>query len=155
MKENELRIGNYVTIDNNENWEEIKHIPMVVISIKYKEEGNYSISVDMAFEEDLFYNGFSQYERFIEPIPLTEEWLVKFGMKLYDGFSEKRVIYIEKHKYDTSLITYSQKEGIVRFSNGEQKGSTLIPHIKHVHQLQNLYHSLTGKELTIKENEKS
>lgn len=89
-------------------------------------------------------------ERGAKPIPLTEEWLLKFGFHLRDGFSNTFKLNVEKHEYDCSEITYSEKEGLLRFSNGQEKGATLIPHIKYVHQLQNLYFALTGEELTLK-----
>ena len=89
-------------------------------------------------------------ERGAKPIPLTDEWLLKFGFHLRDGFSNIFRLNVEKHQYDCSEITYSEKEGLLRFSNGQGKGATLIPHIKHVHQLQNLYFALTGEELTLK-----
>jgi hypothetical protein len=92
-----------------------------------------------------------RYTTPFEPIPLTEEWLLKFGMELTDGFSNSRILKIQKHEYDCSNITFNPNEGLLRLSNGEQKGTTLIPHIKYVHQLQNLYFALTGEELTIKE----
>ena len=148
MKASELRIGNYVTIDNNENWEEIKHIPMVVISIKYKEEGNYSISVDMAFEEDLFYNGFSQYERFIEPIPLTEEWLLKFGFK-NDIENNWFKITIGSEAIPILVRIWNEKK-IQVYYHWNFQGMNHIGYVENIHQLQNLVFALTNKELTIK-----
>ena len=88
--------------------------------------------------------------RAAEPIPLTEEWLLRFGFHLRDGFSNTFKLNVEKHQYDCSEITYSEKEGLLRFSNGQEKGATLIPYINYVHQLQNLYFALTGEELTLK-----
>tara|TARA_R110000772_G_C12935450_1_gene400264 strand:+ start:92 stop:493 length:402 start_codon:yes stop_codon:yes gene_type:complete len=84
-----------------------------------------------------------------QPIPLTEEWLLKFGMNYTDGFSNSRKVYVKNHEFDMSHITYSENEGLLRLSNGEQKGTMLIPWIKYVHQLQNLYFALTNEELTI------
>ena len=121
IKENELRLGNYIIEDGRET----------------------------EFNGD-FYHWCSDI---MKPIPLTEEWLIKFGMDYTDGFSNSRKLYVKKHKHDTSNITYSEKEGVLRLTNGNPKGSMLIPHIKYVHQLQNLYFSLTGEELTIKEND--
>lgn len=134
IRASELRIGNLIY----ENGEVKRFTPGMLFS--------------MFNTEVLSKEGFDDR---IKPIPLSEEWLLKFGMRLYDGFSNTRFVCVVKHKYDTSLITFSPNEGIVRFSNGQQKGSTLIPHIKYVHQFQNLYHAFTGKELTIKEYEKN
>ena len=143
MKASELRIGNYVTIDNNENWEEIKHIPMVVISIKYKEEGNYSISVDMAFEEDLFYNGFSQYERFIEPIQLTEELLLKIGFHKRE--IKTHCSYQITHPY-IRIRKGLKRSGFPFYLDGRSRTKLMYS----VHELQNLYFALTGFELEVK-----
>lgn len=132
MKASEVRIGNLVR--NNLNGEILKTCDVLCDGINTdKIEGlNYG---------------------FIEPIPLTEEWLLKFGFQLRDGFSNTFKLNVEKHQYDCSEITYSEKEGLLRFSNGKEKGTTLIPHIKYVHQLQNLYFALTGEELSIKQQE--
>jgi hypothetical protein len=89
----------------------------------------------------------------IKPIPLTEEWMIDFGMDYTDGFSNSRKLCLNKHEFDCSVLTYSEKEGLLRFSNGEQNGTSLIPHVKYVHQLQNLYFALTGQELTLNEKE--
>lgn len=87
--------------------------------------------------------------KWFEPIPLTEEWLLKFRFKLAGDFTNTRVLNVVKHAYDCSEIRYSPNEGLLRFSNGGIKGSTIIPYVKHVHQLQNLYFALTGEELTL------
>lgn len=73
---------------------------------------------------------------FKEPIPLTEEWLVKFGfISIQDGWYqiEKMPISFNWNIYDNTL----------RFMGYSFK------HIKYVHQLQNLYFALTGEELQI------
>jgi hypothetical protein len=69
-------------------------------------------------------------------IPLTEEWLLKFGFRLDN---------IHYTKDDVDLLMSTQM-----FSN-ELIGFFYSPNdrleIKHVHQLQNLYFALTGEEL--------
>ena len=67
------------------------------------------------------------------PIPLTEEWLLRFGFK-------KGVKYWSYNGFDVDF-----KEWF-----GFNKMVAKSP-LKHVHQLQNLYFSITGEELTIKE----
>jgi hypothetical protein len=77
-----------------------------------------------------------------KPIPLTEEWLLKLGLKKIGiwTFSLNLVgnldliYYLGEKGWSIGLKSYSD------FSN-----------LKYVHQLQNLYFALTGKELTIKE----
>jgi hypothetical protein len=75
-----------------------------------------------------------KYTTPFDPIPLTEEWLLKFGFvsNPYEDRYEKGTIHIECDK--TKGATYLWVEN--------------MPHIKYAHQLQNLYFALTGEELT-------
>ena len=75
-----------------------------------------------------------------KPIPLTEEWLLKFGFY-------KRA----EHSFDFwknsmwKLEEYKNKEYYLLYHCSEEVDCTMI---KYVHQLQNLYFALTGEELT-------
>ena len=69
-----------------------------------------------------------------EPIPLTEEWLVKFGFV--------------KDKLEVGLYHFNDLE--IFLPNYFTWKTQFINNIKHVHQLQNLYFALTNEELTIK-----
>jgi hypothetical protein len=69
----------------------------------------------------------------IKPIPLTEEWLLKFGFKKKVG-----------NRFESDLLSQD-----IYFGNGYYIANVL-PELKHVHQLQNLYFVLTGEELQIK-----
>ena len=89
----------------------------------------------------------------IRPIPLSEDWLLKMGFVRHDDGSVSAqfsygvnpvthdyLIYlkwIKDYENDYSL------KGFPFFLNGHFE-------ITSVHQLQNLTHSLTGEELTIK-----
>jgi hypothetical protein len=117
LQNNELRIGNYIKFHNTIT----------------KVEG-FSIW-DNVIQSDNFSE--RQLKDF-DPIPLTEEWLLKFGFKkgVFGFFEPKKRLLIEQ---GGSPIVYDNK--------------LLNTKIKHVHQLQNLYFALTGTELTIKENE--
>jgi hypothetical protein len=76
---------------------------------------------------------YSSYEM-LYYVKLTEEWLLKFGFipNPYEDRYEKGSIHIECDK--TKGETYLWIEN--------------MPHIKYVHQLQNLYFALNGEELT-------
>jgi len=66
-----------------------------------------------------------------KPIELNEEWLLGFGIKFgWDNFDIEFLFneYNLRYRYDIG-------------------SSAFITSIKYVHQLQNLYFSLTGKEL--------
>ena len=73
-----------------------------------------------------------------KPIPLTEEWLLKFGFENYDSlkFSINDLLVVDLHDF-----TF----GVNRFDVCWLDNKNTI----HVHQLQNLYFALTGKELEI------
>ena len=85
-----------------------------------------------------------------KPIPLTEEWLIKFGFE--KGYLNYLVLKEEFYCY-----CYEKSKGlhIEVFAHDEEDevidSEYLTPTINYVHQLQNLYHALTGKELEIKE----
>lgn len=74
-----------------------------------------------------------------EPIPLTEEWLLKFGFENIGGY-----LWNCRELGENRFI--NNPYGITHF---EIKGHYEKKHIQYVHQLQNLYLDLTGNELTI------
>jgi hypothetical protein len=130
MKANELRIGNYVKYD---------FLAMAIFEPEYQIENGADIQVHQ--------NHTSFY-----PIPLTEEWLLKFGFK----FNEN------KGQYETGNHFKVYSNGIdIAIRNGDFRlwwendddtyYNTYWTAIKHVHQLQNLFFALTEEELTIKE----
>ena len=101
--------------------------------------GNYYIDED-GYEHQVSARDFSWMAwDYCRPIPLTEEWLLKFGFK-WDGIS-----YRDNGRY--SII--KTKRG---FDFGFEWEDYNTP-IDYVHQLQNLYHALKGEELTIKQND--
>jgi hypothetical protein len=126
MKPSELRIGNYIL-----------HKGLIV-------------RVQCLFYDDQFCDYITEIKRDLndaEGIPLTEEWLLKFGFNLDRGvgvwFGRK---YAEPAYYFTIWDKYSDKP----YQWTRNNPSDTIP-VKYVHQLQNLYFALTAEELTIKE----
>lgn len=76
------------------------------------------------------------------PIPLTEEWLRNFGFLADgDGIFDKDGFTFIVDWQSVSLNSTYDYTGIQLDEN----------EIKYVHQLQNLYFALTGKELELKE----
>ena len=75
----------------------------------------------------------------IKPIPLTEEWLLKFGFE----FDEEDDGY-QKGKYKVSV----SNEGCLFFINIGYYPEE-IAEFNYVHQLQNLYFALTNEELIL------
>jgi hypothetical protein len=72
----------------------------------------------------------------LKPIPLTEEWLLKFGFEVYE-FDHKS----NQYGYKNRLI-------VIRDGLFVEYGSNVK--IQYVHQLQNLIYALTGEELNAK-----
>jgi len=114
MKANELRIGNKFILPNGE-----------IGTISYHEIRLMSISLDPI-----------NYK----PIPLTEEWLLRFCFKKvrYEKYAHEK---LDKLKAYPHVI----KDGYGFYI----QGAYTLPNIKYVHQLQNLYFALTGEELKI------
>jgi hypothetical protein len=74
----------------------------------------------------------------IKPIPLTEEWLVKFG------FKNKTVLeFIDRYFIDEFSVDYNRTHKYYHFNVGYE----FNVEIDHIHELQNLHFSLTGEEL--------
>jgi len=70
---------------------------------------------------------------YLKPIPLTEEWLLKFGFERIGG----------------QLWDCNEVRGLFVFD--EFQPLAYLHGKRYVHQLQNLYHALTGEELKIQQ----
>ena len=77
----------------------------------------------------------------VEPIPLTEDWLLKFG------FEEKMFGWWS----NVLFLRTDNRDGF--FYDWQKTNETTGTYIEYVHQLQNLYFALTSLELTLKETE--
>ncbi len=96
------------------------------------------------FEVYFTQNDQYNYSDNLQPIPLTEELLVKCGfVKLYDGSSEWSI----NEDFLTFIIEHFEYTNAYHFTGGE--GVRFGVGCKYLHQLQNLYFALTGEELTI------
>lgn len=117
----ELRLGNLI---NNEQRTEV---------IRFVDKWRVQCYLINDKEENVTYVPIN----LIKPILLTEEWLIKFGFKVWGGAN-----------------VFADKDNFWVMEKGEEEECFYCDHlelnIKHVHQLQNLYFSLTNKELTIK-----
>jgi hypothetical protein len=84
-----------------------------------------------------------------EPIPLTEEWLVRFGFIYDPTIAKQNQSYWDKYGNQRIFSLAKYEEGLF-FEDIVIGGDIYKTEIKHVHQLQNLYFALTGTELTLK-----
>lgn len=146
MKASELRIGNYV-------WEHyggiyvIRGIPddnKVFVSKTFK-----TISVGFKLKE-------------LNPIPLTEEWLLKWGFdrlpsKIFGNTFRKSIgrsrwlTISDAGQINTMLCIANMLEGSVSYSDLVVLHNWDYDKDLYVHKLQNVWYILTGEELTIKE----
>ncbi len=117
MKASELRIGNLITYQGN-----LITVSGVVNNTIYYENGKNFDSNSVSYTP-------------FEPIPLTEDWLLKFGFvngeKEHFSFTKNMDLRILGSEADYNGIWFGRLES--------------------VHQLQNLYFALTGEELTVRE----
>lgn len=122
MKATELRIGNFL---------KNKHIiePVQVSNIDFQE------TIKIGFWRNVI-NETMNLSAF-EPILITEEWLEKLGL-------EKSV---HGEYWNLQMIgwftKYTSEEGVYSYNVGQFK----VCDFKYVHDLQNLYYSITGNEL--------
>ncbi len=94
----------------------------------------------------------------IQAIPLTEDWLLKFGFQsTYEEFDEEDFPCVVEYWLFTDSVTrfeidYATKTGYTVNIANVPTGHALIIRrkLEYVHQLQNLYFALTGKELEFK-----
>jgi hypothetical protein len=125
MEAQELRIGNYAM-------------------------GNKPFAVDsnhiaMAYNHEIAQNG---HERF-KSIPLTEDWLIRFGFEKRNGSFSIYLSELERSEIERKRIDI--------FFGAERIAAELcrsgicfsMVTCNYVHQLQNLYFALTSEELTL------
>ena len=104
MKANELRIGNLVTFNGKQiivSWEDVQFI------------------MTSDFEKE-----------YHKPIPLTEEWLLKFGGYIFNGWDDMKF-----WRFDKKFSIYIFELEVLNdgFYYGETK-------VEFVHDLQNCYY---------------
>ena len=119
MKAEELRIGNWV-FDQDGDETQIEELSPVLKHGEYR----------------------WQWLNNLNPIPITEEWLVKFGFE-FD-------IFYQKHTNGTLCVYWVDKICLVSWCKAHREDILRYEYPKYVHELQNLVFALTGNELTIK-----
>ena len=136
MKSQELRIGNY--LDRN-GLMEVRVICAGSIKINDTVNKRYWPTY---FDIDTF-----------NPIPLTEEWLLKFGF-VHDCATTDIHFWIDMVTHYLELRDFQREWYPVycQIPEMSHEGTQRcgINAIRYVHQLQNLYYALTGEELIMK-----
>jgi hypothetical protein len=91
---------------------------------------------------------------YIKPIPLTEEWLLKFGFKEVKRYTHdfdeiiygKSIIVGNENHSEMLIISMPFKACFIGDYLSDEE-YTLNIDINNVHQLQNIYFALTNQEL--------
>ena len=130
MKTTELRIGNFI----QDQFDDI-------------------ITVDGLDDMDVYSSDCGDIPvHAVQPIPLTEQWLLDFGfeetieesfIKEFDGAT--LIIFIINGVAELIYKHYSSH------SENEIDNAVCLLSVEYVHQLQNLYFALTQEELILKE----
>ncbi len=142
IKPQEIRLGNYLQWKESDNY-------VTVTGISEDAEG---WILDYADHETSLENGL--WLDHFTCIPLTTEWLEKFGFEKYE--SDEKHFVIRHHKikigdYDIDVkIEMWKGDGKWDDSYSVYYGFDHITTSKYIHHLQNLIQSLTGQELEMK-----
>jgi hypothetical protein len=140
MKANELRIGNFVFDDENK--------PMKVARVETQECTDFNGNDEFNVIIEHIDKNIGYYESKINPIPITEEWLIKFGFTR--GALDSWAVYFHYktkiNNYDEDICVRFYRDGYFMYCNGNECNSSYKAN-RHVHQLQNLYFALTNEEL--------
>lgn len=132
MDTKQLRLGNYVY--------EIDRRGEVHLEVVRIDQGAILTCTPRA-DKTKAYQKHIHKSRDIVGIPLTGKWLLEFGFK-----SNPLVLY-EKEGFCVDCGHVTENQAVLSFMFGDLYGE-----IYFVHELQNLYYSVTGKELIWKPN---
>lgn len=129
----DLRIGNLVMAGNSRVLVNGIHDGFSGGINPYSWSGDGDSGIDVDYEFSV-----------LSGVPLTEDWLVKLG-------------FVHRTAQDISWYSIDGKNGIslsdnkFNFITGNFVCQLVLREIQYVHELQNLYFSITGKELVIPE----
>jgi hypothetical protein len=135
MKATDLRIDNLVTDEFYDSFNTILKVESINefgINLIIEDDGNWPEIASRWIEPELTFDK-------LRGIPLTEEWLLKFGYKGRKDF-----------KWNGSIVGIQIKDG--KFYLGIKDLGNVLFHsvveINTVHHFQNLYYFLTNEELS-------
>lgn len=123
MEAKELRIGNYIIQGGL-----VTIVEQLETSVNDWDRTNHKRTIDC------------------QPIPLTEEWLIKFGF-VKEEINKGNKIEFGYYKNDFIMLRFQDSDHWYACPKGYP---FVFPERSlYAHQLQNLYLSMTGEELTI------
>lgn len=121
---------------------------------------NYVLRKGFLFEDNNFYETKVTHndiracivnKNHFKPIPLTEDWLLKFGFTKKDHTCSDKSISENLFFKENYFVEFSE-EGILFCQLHYFGQGWFLKIIEYVHQLQNIYFALTGQELSLKDS---
>lgn len=131
IQANSLRIGNLVKMPF------LGDVNLTVFGLAVKDDMSLFIQAKSGSDS----NFFEKPDKYL-PIPITEQWLLRLGFIIHQSPPVKAFRKgLHFGFFDDDCFYF-------------QLGKGMDIEIKHIHQLQNLYFALTGKELILNETNK-
>lgn len=137
---NELRCGNLVMTNNSKyRSEDVGKIACItqIDSDRYFEEIKGNVSLYLI--DDKYKDTYGQWLIYIEPIPITEQWILNFGFTESETDLRKGNIIVRFRDNESLIITIID--------------SVVLPKCQYIHELQNLYFALHRQELELIKSE--
>lgn len=132
---NELRIGNLVKIKTSND---ANYYPIYAID---------GMGLKVVLGGVRQCEGWKE-EKLLKPISLTEKLLLRCGMNECNDDAIVRYVYRDD-KFKMNIIILGLKRYIVHINNLESGEQICGKEIQYLHQLQNIYFDLIGKELEV------
>lgn len=148
IKAGDIMIGNIITVDNPQYHPKLKNLPLRITGIQERSiqgEIEYCINLEHVNQKtNNYYDTYSQFLKFIRPIRLTEDILLKAG------FRKHKMSGYDNH-FIYSLFIGGETIGITAIYNAD---FSIMLHgvargVKYLHSLQNIIKIVTGNELEI------
>lgn len=130
IKANQLRIGNDVNIN--------------IVSLGQIFTGG---KITQISDDHVYVNGFKMPLDNLQPIPLTEKWLIKFGFSLVRMGKINEIPFVGYEMIGSVFDVYILETGNIIILRREQ----VITNLNYVHNLQNIWIELNKTELQLKQ----
>lgn len=144
----ELRIRNYVLIEEDGIWKEYQ-VDGVCLATEEKRVEGFSqpfIKFKRGTTIIRFGDDDTEDDYLVRPIPLTVELLERLLLeKAVEKWHDTDHWFIGYHGF---CIAFDGNHWYLKMNVDTP---VIVCYFKHLHQLQNLFHSLTGKEITLKQ----
>jgi len=144
MKATDLRIGNLLTDEFYPDFN-------TIITVESINEKGINLEIENSNDypecQSHWIDPYYPFDN-LRGIPLNESWFIKLGFKDRSGKLKNRMGYGIDINTMIEIAWYKIGDDVRLQSKGS--GWTFNTHILYVHQLQNLYFSLTGKEIIAK-----